>query len=78
MATMATRIYVGNLPHSAINEQVSSLIGALGRVAEAISIPDRDTGQAKALAFVQMGQAEAARTAITASRAPRSTIGPFG
>ena len=75
---MATHISVGNLAHSATHEQVPSLFSAIGGVAMAISILDRDTGQAKALAFVHMGQTDAARTAIAASKAPGSTSGPYG
>lgn len=61
---MATRIYVGNLPYSATNEQLTQLFGAFGEVTEATIITDRDTGQAKGFAFVQMEQEDAARTAI--------------
>ena len=75
---MATHINVGNLSHSATNEHVPSLFSAFGADAEAISNLDHNTGQAKALAFVQTGLADAARIAITASSAPRSTRGPFG
>lgn len=61
---MATRIYVGNLPYSATNEQLSQLFSAFGEVAEATIIMDRDTGQAKGFGFVQMAHEEAARSAI--------------
>jgi RNA recognition motif-containing protein len=61
---MATRIYVGNLPYSATNEQLTQLFSEFGEVAEATIIMDRDTGQAKGFAFVQMAQDEAARSAI--------------
>jgi RNA recognition motif-containing protein len=61
---MATRIYVGNLPYSATNEQLAELFGAFGEVTEATIIVDRDSGQPKGFAFVQMTQEDAARTAI--------------
>lgn len=61
---MATRIYVGNLPYSATNEQLTDLFSAFGEVSEATIITDRDTGQAKGFGFVQMAQDDAARTAI--------------
>lgn len=61
---MATRIYVGNLPYSATNEQLTNLFSAFGEVSEATIITDRDTGQAKGFGFVQMAQDDAARTAI--------------
>lgn len=62
---MATRIYVGNLPYSATSDQLSQLFSAFGEVSEATIIMDRDTGQAKGFAFVQMAQEDAARSAIT-------------
>ena len=61
---MATRIYVGNLPYSATNDQLSQLFSAFGEVTEATIIMDRDTGQTKGFGFVQMAQDEAARSAI--------------
>ena len=61
---MATRIYVGNLPYSTTTEQLPQLFGAFGEVSEATIIMDRDTGQAKDFAFVQMAQEDAARTTI--------------
>lgn len=61
---MATRIYVGNLPYSATNEQLTDLFSAFGEVSEATVITDRDTGRAKGFGFVQMTQDDAARTAI--------------
>lgn len=61
---MATRIYVGNLPYSATNEQLNDLFSAFGEVSEATIITDRGTGQAKGFGFVQMTQDDAARSAI--------------
>ena len=63
---MATRIYVGNLPYSATNEQLTQLFSAFGEVSETTIITDRNTGQAKGFAFVQMTQEDAARAAIVA------------
>jgi RNA recognition motif-containing protein len=61
---MALRIYVGNLPYSATNDQLTQLFSAFGEVTEATIITDRDTGQTKGFGFVQMAQDDAARTAI--------------
>jgi RNA recognition motif-containing protein len=61
---MATRIYVGNLPYSATNDQLSQLFSPFGEVTEATIIMDRDTGQTKGFGFVQMAHDEAARSAI--------------
>jgi cold-inducible RNA-binding protein len=61
---MATRIYVGNLPYSATNEQLAQVFGQYGDVSEATVVMDRDTGQSKGFGFVQMEDDEAARQAI--------------
>jgi RNA recognition motif-containing protein len=63
---MATRIYVGNLPYSATNEQLAQVFGQYGDVSEASVVMDRDTGQSKGFGFVQMEDDEAARQAIAA------------
>jgi cold-inducible RNA-binding protein len=41
---MATRIYVGNLPYSATNDQLAELFSQYGEVAEATVVMDRGTG----------------------------------
>lgn len=61
---MAIRIYVGNLPFSATNAQLTDLFSTFGEVTEATIITDRDTGQAKGFGFVQMAQDDAGRAAI--------------
>ncbi len=61
---MATRIYVGNLPYSADNQQLSRLFSVFGDVVEANVVMDRDTGQSKGFGFVEMASEEAARNAI--------------
>ncbi len=61
---MATRIYVGNLPYSATNQQLTELFGQYGEVTEANIIIDRTSGQSKGFGFVQMSDDDAARSAI--------------
>ena len=61
---MATRIYVGNLPYSADDQQLAQLFGAFGDVVEATVVIDRATGQSKGFGFVQMADDDAARNAI--------------
>lgn len=63
---MSTRIYVGNLPFSATNEQIAHLFAEYGEISEATIIMDRDSGRSKGFAFVQMADDAAARTAIGA------------
>ncbi len=61
---MATRIYVGNLPYTADNEQLAQLFAAFGEVLEAAVIMDRDTGRSKGFGFVQMANDNEAHNAI--------------
>ncbi len=62
---MATRIYVGNLPYSATEQQLTQLFAPYGDVVEASIVMDRDTGRSKGFGFLQMEDDAAARTAIT-------------
>ncbi|HEV2460991.1 MAG TPA: RNA-binding protein [Ktedonobacterales bacterium] len=61
---MSTRIYVGNLPYNATDEQLSQLFTPYGDVSEVTVVIDRSTGQSKGFAFVQMEDDAAARSAI--------------
>lgn len=61
---MATRIYVGRLPYSMTNQELADLFTPFGEVTEANMVMDRETGRAKGFAFVEMIDADAARTAI--------------
>lgn len=61
---MTTRIHVGNLPSTASTEQLTQLFSPFGDVVETTIITDRDTGQSKGFAFVQMTQDAAAQSAI--------------
>ena len=61
---MATRIYVGNLPYSADDQQLSQLFEAFGEVVESSVVIDRSTNQSKGFGFVQMANDEDARNAI--------------
>jgi len=61
---MPMRIYVGNLPYTFRDEQVAQLFAPYGEVREVRVIMDRDTGQSKGFAFVELASDEAARNAI--------------
>ena len=63
-AFVGTRIYVGNLPYSADNAQLSQMFSAYGDVVDVRVITDRDSGQSKGFAFVEMSTEESARQAI--------------
>jgi RNA recognition motif-containing protein len=56
---MGTRLYVGNLPFSANEEQVRELFSQNGRtVSEVKIITDRETGRPRGFGFVEMGSEE--------------------
>jgi RNA recognition motif-containing protein len=62
---MGTRLYVGNLPFGAAEEDVRALFEQKGRtVTDVKLITDRDTGRPRGFGFVEMGSAEEADAAI--------------
>ena len=62
---MGTRLYVGNLPFSADENQIRDLFGQNDRtVVEVKLITDRDTGRPRGFGFVEMGSDEDAEGAI--------------
>jgi RNA recognition motif-containing protein len=62
---MGTRLYVGNLPFSASEEQIRELFSQNNRtVTEVKLITDRDTGRPRGFGFVEMGSSEDAQGAI--------------
>ena len=62
---MGSRLYVGNLPFSADEEQVRELFSRNNRtVMEVKLITDRDTGRPRGFGFIEMGSQEDAEGAI--------------
>jgi RNA recognition motif-containing protein len=62
---MGTRLYVGNLPFSADENEVHELFSQNDRsVKEVRLITDRDTGRPRGFGFVEMGSQEDAEGAI--------------
>jgi RNA recognition motif-containing protein len=62
---MSTRLYVGNLPFSADEDQVRELFEQNNRtVAEVKIITDRGTGRPRGFGFVEMASPEDAESAI--------------
>lgn len=57
---MATKLYVGNLPFSATEEEVKEYFSAVGEVLSVKIISDRDTGRSRGFCFVEMQNADAA------------------
>ena len=63
---MGSKIYVGGLPYSATEQQLSDLFGAQGAVASARIITDKFTGQSRGFGFVEMSSDSEAQAAISA------------
>jgi len=63
---MGTRIFVGNLPFSATEDQLRQLFAAHGEVSSVSIVKDKFTERSRGFAFVEMAAAESATTAITA------------
>ncbi len=62
--SMAKRLYVGNLPYTASEDDVRQLFSQAGTV-ESVSLPaDRQTGQSRGFGFVDMASNEDADNAI--------------
>ena len=61
---MESKLYVGNLPYSATEEELSTLFGQAGTVTSVAIIKDRETGRSKGFAFVEMSSSEEAQKAI--------------
>ena len=59
-------IYVGNLSFDATEDQVRSMFEAYGAVDKVSIITDRDTGQPRGFAFVEMTDDESANKAMEA------------
>jgi RNA recognition motif-containing protein len=61
---MEPKLYVGNLPYDATEEELRQLFSGAGTVASASIITDRETGRSKGFGFVEMAsQAEAEKAA---------------
>ena len=61
---MAKKLYVGNLAFHTTSQELQDLFGQVGTVESAQIIEDRDTGQSKGFAFVEMSSDEEAASAI--------------
>lgn len=63
---MGTKLYVGSLPYSTTEQELSSLFSQHGTVQSAKVIADRYTGQSRGFGFVEMATGEEAQKAIAA------------
>ncbi len=62
---MTRKLYVGNLPFSASEEQLRALFSAFGPVLSAALVTDRETGRPRGFGFVER-RAEEAQRAVAA------------
>lgn len=61
---MSKKLYVGNLPYSVTETALRDMFSPLGEVTSVAVITDRDSGQPKGFAFVEMADEAAAKQAI--------------
>lgn len=61
---MGKRLYVGNLPYSVSEQDLTEKFGAFGTVGSATLITDRDTGRSKGFGFIEMATDSEAQSAI--------------
>lgn len=61
---MGRRLYVGNLPYSATEDELTEMFSRAGKVDSVRVMRDMATGRARGFAFVEMGSDEDAQKAI--------------
>jgi RNA recognition motif-containing protein len=62
---MAKKLYVGNLSYNTTEDGLRNLFSGFGSVASVKIIFDRETGNSKGFAFIEMNSDEEASAAIT-------------
>ena len=73
-----TNIFVGNLSFATTQDDLLSVFSAYGAVDRVNIITDRDTGQARGFAFVEMPNSNEAQAAIAALNGKESRPKPHG
>ena len=61
---MGRKLYVGNLPYSATEQELTNKFAESGTVESAKLITDRDTGRSKGFGFIEMASDAEAQAAI--------------
>ena len=59
------KLYVGNLPYNISDDQLQAMFAKFGTPDSARVITDRDTGQSKGFGFVEFGNPEQAKAALS-------------
>ena len=62
---MEVKLYVGNLPYTTTEADLESLFSKAGQVVSVALIKDRDTGNSKGFAFVEMSSQVEVEQAIS-------------
>jgi len=62
---MEVKVYIGNLSYTTTEEDLRTLFAKAGQVASVALIKDRDTGNSKGFAFVEMSTQAEAQKAVT-------------
>jgi RNA recognition motif-containing protein len=62
---MESKLYIGNLSYSTTEEDLRTLFSQAGTVTSVALIKDRDSGQSKGFAFVEMSNQAEAQKAIS-------------
>jgi cold-inducible RNA-binding protein len=63
---MAVKLYVGNLPYSTADADLTELFAEYGTVVSASVISDRETGRSKGFGFVEIEEEDKAKAAVEA------------
>lgn len=61
---MEVKLYVGNLSYSTTEDDLRTLFAKAGQIASVALIKDRDTGNSKGFAFIEMSTQAEAQEAI--------------
>jgi RNA recognition motif-containing protein len=59
------KLYIGNLPYNTSEEDLRNLFSQYGKVESIAIITDRDTGRSKGFGFVEFGDDNEAKAAIS-------------
>ncbi|MCK6629173.1 MAG: RNA-binding protein [Anaerolineae bacterium] len=62
---MEVKLYVGNLSYQTTEDDLRTLFAKAGQVASVVVIKDRDTGNSKGFAFVEMSTQAEAQKAVS-------------
>ncbi len=63
---MASKLYVGNLPHATKEDELSEIFSSFGTVKSVQIIMDKETGKSRGFGFVEMESDDQAQAAVAA------------